>query len=649
MYRISLINMPFANPRLPSIALTQLASVTKERFGEQVRVRILYLNMDFVHYLGNELYKQMISALEANNSGLGDWLFRQVAFPKEKDNTQQYFQRYFPYTDKVHASIKGAVVAKRAGLLGFMQQLIGKYKLDQEDLIGLTSMFAQNVASFALARLIKDRNPKTVTILGGANAEFPMGPRLAINVAALDFVASGPSLVSFPQFVEHQMKGEVDKCHEIPGIFSRKNAESKINGGPDAIGLELPIEVPVPLDYDSYLQDLEKNFPNRALEPSLTFETSRGCWWGERAHCTFCGLNGATMNYRAMPPEQALNQFHELFSKYCDRCSSFESVDNILPREYLTDVLPKMNTPPGVSIFYEVKADLKPHEMEALKISGIIEIQPGIESLASSTLKLMRKGTTAFQNVSFLKNCIKYGISPAWNLLIGFPGESEEVYAKYLNDIPRLVHLPPPAGAFPVRFDRYSPYFVQAAEYGLNLSIYEFYRFIYPFSEEVLEKISYYFEDKNYNAEYLSNVVTWKTRLTAATTRWSQRWTAADNLLKAELYMKQRGDKTVIHDTRSGGLVEHEVDGMEVAVLEFLDQKAWKVSHIARHFDLADTVVTNILNRLQGLDLLFDEGERYLSLVLVEKEWVDDSQIQGFTTDILQTFGEGFSDVSTPR
>ena len=31
----------------------------------------------------------------------------------------------------------------------------------------------------------------------------------------------------------------------------------------------------------------------------------------------------------------------------------------------------------------------------------VLEVQPGIESLSTSTLKLMRKGTTAFQNIRF--------------------------------------------------------------------------------------------------------------------------------------------------------------------------------------------------------------------------------------------------------
>ncbi|HSS47640.1 MAG TPA: hypothetical protein VLX28_01715 [Thermoanaerobaculia bacterium] len=95
MVKISLINMPFATLQFPSIALTQLKSVAESRFGSRVRVRILYLNHDFAHYLGLEMYQAM-NSLQASNAGLGDWLFRSLAFPEQPDNTDAYFQRYYP-------------------------------------------------------------------------------------------------------------------------------------------------------------------------------------------------------------------------------------------------------------------------------------------------------------------------------------------------------------------------------------------------------------------------------------------------------------------------------------------------------------------------------------------------------------------------
>ncbi|NJL29701.1 MAG: RiPP maturation radical SAM protein 1 [Thermoanaerobaculia bacterium] len=615
MYKISLINMPFANVALPSIALTQLKSVAEERFGDRVRVRILYLNLDFSHFVGTELYEMMTSSMAANNSGLGDWFFRQLAFPDAPDNTDTYFHRYFPHVDAALEERKGQVLARRSRLPRFMERLIAKHRLDEEDLVGLTSMFAQNVASMAMARMIKQRRPEVVTILGGANCEAPMGPTLARHVDALDFVAAGPALATFPELLEHLLSGARERCHEIRGIYSRTNVE-RFTTGLYPMGTELPIEVPVSLDYDSYLEDLDRSFPAGQVEPSLTFETSRGCWWGERSHCTFCGLNGTTMAYRGMPPAQARELFRSLFARYGDRCRRYESVDNIMPREYLKEVFNDFQRPPGSVLFYEVKADLKAWEMDVLARAGVTEIQPGIEALATSTLKLMRKGTTSFQNLNFLKNCLTYGIKPQWNLLIGFPGESEEVYKKYLDDMPRMVHLPPPSGSFPVRFDRYSPYFVKADAYGLQLSPYDFYRFIYPFDEEVLARIAYFFEDRNYDSEYMVQMITWQDKLNRGVTAWRQRYTGADGRPKAELRLDRRDGRLIVNDTREGELRIHELSDVDGKLLELVQSKGWNAEFLERHLGVDRDEVGRRVTRLLELGLLFEENERYFSLVM---------------------------------
>jgi ribosomal peptide maturation radical SAM protein 1 len=635
MLKISLINMPFATLRFPSIALTQLKSVAESRLGERVRVRVLYLNHDLANYLGLDLY-EALNSLQASNAGLGDWLFRLIAFPELEDNVEAYLQRHFPHRDAVVDGKLRLVVAKRAGIERFLQRLIAKYRLDAEDVVGFTSMFAQNTASFAMARLIKAGNPAVTTVIGGANCEAPMGLELARRVPALDFVFSGPGLVSFPEFLEYRLAGDLAGCDHIRGVLSRRNVPEGSPQGQEALGLELPIDVPVALDYDDFLSNLERHFPNGKVKPSLTFETSRGCWWGERAHCTFCGLNGGTMAYRAMPPAQALDLFEGLFTRYADRCQHFESVDNILPREYLTDVFPFVRAPQGTSIFYEVKADLKEREMEVLAQAGVRQIQPGIESLATSTLKLMRKGVTAFQNVSFLKNCLRLGITPLWNLLIGFPRETDEVYRKYMADLPLLVHLPPPAGAFPIRFDRYSPYFTRAGEYGLDLVPYDFYRYIYPFPEEALADLAYYFEDRNYGADYLSQMVGWKDRLGQAVALWGERWSGSDGRPRASLALRLRGAGTVVHDTRSGEAVEHEVDELGMRILDVIDGNGWRIRDIAERVGAGETDVAPRVDRFQQLGLLFAEGDRLLSLVVRPAPQADEpihaSRVTGTST-----------------
>jgi hypothetical protein len=65
MRRIALINMPFANLGLPSIALTQLKAIAEEQLQGEVSIEILYLNHDFGRYAGRTFYDLCIAKIES--------------------------------------------------------------------------------------------------------------------------------------------------------------------------------------------------------------------------------------------------------------------------------------------------------------------------------------------------------------------------------------------------------------------------------------------------------------------------------------------------------------------------------------------------------------------------------------------------------
>jgi ribosomal peptide maturation radical SAM protein 1 len=614
MYKIALINMPFANLSMPSIALTQLKTVVESRFKEQVSIDVLYLNHDFANYLGLELYELILSSAEAQNSGLGDWFFRQTAFSDLPNNAGVYLSRYFPFRTDQMNTLKSGVLEKRRGLDRFFDSLISKYALDQADVVGFTSMFMQNVASFSLAKKVKERNPKVTTIMGGANCESPMGQVIVKHVEPIDYVFSGPGLKSFPEFVEHCLAEQIWKCSSIKGVFTKKN--HMFQSGPEAIGEELSIDVQIDLDYQQFLSTLEENFPQNEINPILLFETSRGCWWGERAHCTFCGLNGTTMAYRAMSPNLALKQFDSLF-KFAPKVSRLDAVDNILPKSYLLDVLPLVKTPESMSMFYEVKADLSESDMQVLAKARVKHIQPGIESLATSTLKLMKKGTSAFRNLGLLKFCAMYDIVPLWNLLIGFPGEGEEVYRKYIDDLPLLAHLTPPSGVYPVRFDRYSPYFMKATEYGLDLHPLDYYPLIYPFPEESLDNLAYYFSDIHIGAEYTQMMSKWIGPIKEKVDIWAASWKKNSDRVRPQLLLLEKGDESLIYDSRSGQVVKHRIGEVSKRVLQYITDKPKEVGDLAREFrDVADFDAVRELALLREKGLVFQETGRFFSLVL---------------------------------
>jgi ribosomal peptide maturation radical SAM protein 1 len=625
MYRIALVNMPFAALSVPSIGLTQLAKVVEEEFKDEVSIDLCYLNLEFGRFLGLEFYNWVSWSGESHNSNLGDWFFREAAFPDEADNADAYLGRYFPKLEGERLDMKQRLLSKRRELGQFLDEMIEKYDFAKADLVGFTSMFSQNVASFAMTRKLKCLDPSIVTAMGGANCESPMGQEIARNVNQVDFVFSGSALKSFPRLVGHLLNDEVEKCHKIDGVFSKENHKYVRSmqtgaglGRIGEIGEQRSVDVLMELDYVSYLDAVEGLYPDAEIEPTLTFETSRGCWWGERAHCTFCGLNGQTMAYEAMSSTKAINLIESIFAYY-PRSRSYQCVDNIMPKRYVKEVFPFLNAPPDSVLFYEVKADLGEEELMTLSKARVRIIQPGIESLATSTLKLMKKGTNAFQNLVFLKNCLRFDICPQWNLLIGFPGEEEGVYKKYVRDMETLVHLPIPDGVFPVRFDRYSPYFMNSKEYGLDLHPVDFYQLIYPFAQESLNHMAYYFMDGNLSSAYIVEMVRWIDELKSKYEIWRARWFELDGKLAPKLFFKDIGSSNIVYDSRSGVAVEHALGDTGLLFLHYLNAPR-KLSDISAKFsDRQQAEVEKEIGLLDELGLIFRENDRLLSLVLPEE------------------------------
>ena len=84
------------------------------------------------------------------------------------------------------------------------------------------------------------------------------------------------------------------------------------------------------------------------------------------------------MAYRAMLPRKAIELIESLF-RYNGEYRRLESVDNIMPRHYVQEVFALSSNAPGITIFYEVKADLSEHEITILANAGVRRIQPGMK------------------------------------------------------------------------------------------------------------------------------------------------------------------------------------------------------------------------------------------------------------------------------
>ena len=307
------------------------------------------------------------------------------------------------------------------------------------------------------------------------------------------------------------------------------------------------------------------------------YESARGCWWGARSHCTFCGVNGTSMAFRCKSASRVVEELTELARRY--RRLDFEIVDNIIALEYFRDVLPRLKEAGyDLRLFYETKANLKREQVRLLRESGVNRIQPGLESLSTPILKGMAKGVTAFQNVRLLKWCAEYGVSVAWNVIYGFPGESPDEYARMAELVPSLVHLQPPKLGRPVVLHRFSPYHERPAHYGLEIvGPRRWHPYVYAADAATLTDLAYSFEYRHVDGR---KPETYVAHFGRAIETWRARWPAAYRTLR---YRRGPGF-LVVHDRRPGlptadyAFGEHEADSTWRARTARPRPRRWPVS-----------------------------------------------------------------------
>ena len=494
---VVLVAMPWHALGLPSIQLGILGRVL-ERAGIATEVRSLMLA--FMEHCRAETTArpdaERITPADYEtvgdrrfSIGLGDWIFAVPPFRDAPDLDARYLAhlraRSVPEAEVVKA------LTLRALVPAFLEQAADEIVAAGPRVVGFSTTFSQNVPSLVLARMLKDRDPALRIVFGGGNCDGPMGAALHRAFPWIDVVVRGEAEQILPDLVRDLLAG--GEIRPRPGLCYRDGERSVAVAQAGAATVAMD-EIPTPR-FDEYFERLAKTgFTAEVMrEVRLPYETSRGCWWGAKSHCTFCGLNGSTMAFRSKSDDRVVEELTAL-ARHHERVD-FTLVDTILDMRYFRDVLPRLReSGHDLSLYYETKSNLRREQVRLLREAGVDFLQPGIESLSTPILKLMRKGVTALQNVRLLKWCAEYGIQVYWNVIYGFPGEPPEEYARLAALAPSLTHLVPPL-LCRLALHRFSPYHERPAEYGLEVSgPLPWYRLVYPVDDATLADLAYNFD-----------------------------------------------------------------------------------------------------------------------------------------------------------
>jgi ribosomal peptide maturation radical SAM protein 1 len=505
----------------PSIGVSTLAPIL---LSAGISCNIAYENHAFASEIGLEL-NEWIAMETAPQLLLGDWLFstRSTSCAATED---PYLAKFWKHREE---NFREELLSARKLAQTFVIRSAERLLDGRPDVIGFSSLFQQTSASLAIAREIKRLSPSTVTCMGGANCEGQMGSTLAKNFEQIDHVFSGEAEHSFLAFLRHLEDGG-DHC-----LLDRHLV------GDREVNME---SLPTPL-YHDYFASLRRWGFLDSVDAGLLVETSRGCWWGAKHHCKFCGLNGTTMAFRSKSADKVYAEIHELVERY--ETKRLEMTDNIVPQNYLASLFPRLaaeREETGIEMFFEVKANLNFEQLKVLASAGVSWVQPGIESLSDHVLQLMDKGVSALQNIVFLRSCIELGMRAQWSILHGFPGETEQDYFEMELIVPLLEHLQSPMGCAQLRLDRFSPYFSNAAEHGfIHVRPFPAYSYVYDQPEAVLNGMAYFF----YAASDKVNA-TVADGLTKAVADWKKSF--FDPTIKPMLIMLDLAGRSIVIDSR---------------------------------------------------------------------------------------------------
>ena len=545
---ICLVSMPYSAVTTPSLALGVLETYIAE-FDH--KVDSIYGNLEYAKIIGLSEYEFINSSF--NDYLLGEWTFSKVAFEKNDLSDEGFFDLFTDFTAEKRAQM--LEIRKKAEQ--FVDDMAITILAKNPKIVGCTSTFQQNCASLALLRKLKAANPNIITLMGGANCEGIMGQTISEEFPWVDYVFSGECDDIIGSFINKLMLDQPIDYHNLPhGFITQKHQNLITNVGatkkPPRAYISDMADVGIPT-FDSYFKSLDELDLSEYISPGLVAETSRGCWWGAKKHCTFCGLNGGTMTHRSKTAEATIEEFAHLSSKY--NVNKFLIVDNILPIEYMNTVLPQLADNTDYSLFYETKANLKRVHVEKLAKAGIKWIQPGIEGLHDDFLKIIKKGTTAIQNVAALKWCRSFGIRVTWNLLCEAPFEQEQWYEEIAEWLPLVSHLHPPFDQMAkICYHRFSPYFNKPEEYGLTLEPTKSYQYVYPLAKEKVFNLAYFFMQASsktkgiYTLNFTFNPASpAHKKVQGLLDHWSNTW--LDGAIPM-LFMADHGDTIIIMDSR---------------------------------------------------------------------------------------------------
>lgn len=609
MKPIVLVSTPWPLFNRPSIQLGSLKAFVGQKLPEiQVDTKHIYLNI--AEGIGYDVYGSI-----SDRTWLAETPYAALLYPDRTPDIERFWKR----------RSSNVPFAKDYPLVDLLKRLkrVSSRIIDREGwsryiLAGFSICLSQLTSSLFFIREIKKRAPALKIVVGGSACAGDLGESLLDNFPQIDFVVRGEGERPLVHLVKSLIGEEEEPTGPIPGLVSRDN-RFKDQKNSQVADLD---ELPIP-EYEDYFSQLQSLGPEKTFLPRVPMEISRGCWWRKRSvskgpsGCAFCNLNLQWRGYRAKSHEKAIAELESLTNKHHILSVSF--MDNLLPAKGLKSLFDGIaGLGKDFRLFTEIRATTPRDVLTAMGAAGVRELQVGIESLSTSLLNKLNKGTTAMDNMEIMKNCESPGLPDlTGNLILNFPSSDEQDVAETLSNLEFAMPFRPVKG-IPFWLGYGSPVWQMPNIYGIKKVVnHPYYAHLFP--KEILQGLRLMIQGYQGKVRYQKSL-----------------WLPVKE--KVEEWRKKYFQ---LHEMDGTGPILSFQDGRNFMIIRQRRYEKYDMTHRLRNTSrkiylfcqtqrsmqeicgrfpgFGEEKVGPFLRMMVGKKLMFHEGDRYLSLAVPVK------------------------------
>ena len=287
--------------------------------------------------------------------------------------------------------------------------------------VGISSMSGHHIRNaLNISKTIKTKSSVPV-IFGGVQASI--APESIIKHSLVDMIVIDDGEETILK-IAHSLSNKKD-LSDIPGIAYKINGEIIFTDPPAPVDIQnnplIPFQI---IDFSKY--EVTQNWSWTSNKNVIPMETSRGCPYS----CSFCTESVRKKKWRALPPEQVVEQVKYYKKEYTINNFTFIDDNFFGNPKRANEILERIiNADLNIRWYTNIRADFLAKAgrlfLEKLQESGCRMLTFGAESGSPRILEMINKEATVEDILTANRKLSKYDIIPHYVTIRGFPTETK--------------------------------------------------------------------------------------------------------------------------------------------------------------------------------------------------------------------------------